>query len=48
LINNKLLKIFVILLLLSVAPAHAGKTGVAATVQGVEISELKLQYAIDN
>jgi hypothetical protein len=47
-INNKLLKIFSILLLLSVAPAHASKIGIAATVQGVEISELKLQNAIDN
>lgn len=44
---NNLLKYLPIILFLVVAPAHAGEIGVAATVGNAEISELKLQKAID-
>ena len=44
---NNLLKYLSVILFLAVAPAQAGKIGVAATVGDTEISELKLQNAID-
>jgi len=46
--NKQLLNILMVLLLSTVSAAHAGKIGVAATVQGKEISEVKLQKSVDS